>query len=240
MAGKYIINQTAGKRYIVLEEDAEKIEGGYFDTEGDWHDLSGPLDGDLVGRYVINETGGKRIIILQEDAEDIGGGYFEEDGTWISFVSSSYPITIMKGEPFFAIAAQDTSKPNNDPPYLVFNNSYRVSILGPDALGFPVTYGKSYRVTFNTEYTDLFAEFKYFNQSSYEQLANKEVVSVVNLGDTGWMNLNGSNTITFTPQIVDNMEPVAFWINLKRTSSGNVAFTDLNLLDPVTIEEIEL
>ena len=102
MTGKYIINQTAGKRYIILEEDAEKIEGGYFDTEGVWHDLSGPLDGDLLGKYVINETGGKRIILLEEDSDEIGGGYFDEDGTWhdfggFSFTLANYDATLTYG-----------------------------------------------------------------------------------------------------------------------------------------------
>ena len=41
MAGKYIINQTAGKRVIILDEDADKVEGGYFDTDGTWHDFGG-------------------------------------------------------------------------------------------------------------------------------------------------------------------------------------------------------
>lgn len=85
MSGRYIVNTTAGKRVIILEEDDEKIEGGYFDPEGVWHELSRPLDGDIIGKYVINETGGNRIILLQEDAEDIGGGYFDEEGTWYDF-----------------------------------------------------------------------------------------------------------------------------------------------------------
>jgi len=89
MAGRYIINQTAGKRYVILEEDAEKIEGGYFDTVGVWHELEGPLDGSIEGRYVINETGGKRVVLLQEDAEKIGGGYFDTEGTWVPFALPS-------------------------------------------------------------------------------------------------------------------------------------------------------
>ena len=42
MAGRYIINQTAGKRVVILDEDTDNVTGGYFDTEGNWHELSEP------------------------------------------------------------------------------------------------------------------------------------------------------------------------------------------------------
>lgn len=41
MAGRYIINQTAGKRVVILDEDNDKVEGGYFDTDGVWHSFGG-------------------------------------------------------------------------------------------------------------------------------------------------------------------------------------------------------
>lgn len=100
--GRYIVNTTAGKRVIILEEDSEKIEGGYFDEDGNWNELSGPLEGDLIGKYTINETGGKRIILLEEDADEIGGGYFDADGTWnefggFSFTLAEYDATLAYG-----------------------------------------------------------------------------------------------------------------------------------------------
>lgn len=41
MAGRYIINQTAGKRVVILDEDADKVEGGYFNTDGTWVPFGG-------------------------------------------------------------------------------------------------------------------------------------------------------------------------------------------------------
>lgn len=49
MEGRYIVNQTAGKRIIILDEDSEKIEGGYFETDGTWVPFGG---GDSGAVYV--------------------------------------------------------------------------------------------------------------------------------------------------------------------------------------------
>lgn len=115
MGGKYIVNQTAGSRVIILEENDESIQGGYFDTEGEWHELSGPLDGILEGRYVINETDGKRIVLLEEDAENIGGGYFEEDSTWVPFGSAwdlewDYTMGVLPSDAGFSINITGTAQ----------------------------------------------------------------------------------------------------------------------------------
>ena len=50
MAGRYIINQTAGKRVVILDEDNDKVEGGYFNTNGTWVPFGGDSSAVYVGK----------------------------------------------------------------------------------------------------------------------------------------------------------------------------------------------
>lgn len=57
MAGRYIINQTAGKRVVILDEDADKVEGGYFNTDGTWVPFGGDNDAVYIGKsFKIKDT----------------------------------------------------------------------------------------------------------------------------------------------------------------------------------------
>lgn len=237
MPGRYIINQTSGKRVVILEEDAEKIEGGYFDTEGVWHDLSGPVGGDLLGKYVINETGGKRIILLEEDADEIGGGYFDSDGTWMPFSSSSV-ITLKATDPGVGFGSFDVIKNTNTPPYISNQSLVRIHYLGADNHGVTVEAGKTYKFTFNVETCpDLYVGFRVFNQHAKDQVDALEAVTVTDTYDSGWV-ANTNGVITFTPPQVNGSDPVMLWFGAKKNAAGTVTFTGVDEIFDITVEEV--
>lgn len=66
MAGRYIINQTAGKRVVILDEDNDKVEGGYFNTDGTWV----PFGGDSGAVYV-----GKKFKVKASPDAAVGSSY---------------------------------------------------------------------------------------------------------------------------------------------------------------------
>lgn len=239
MAGRYIINQTAGKRYIILEEDAEKIEGGYFDTEGVWHDLSGPLDGDLLGKYVINETDGKRIILLEEDADEIGGGYFDTDGEWHSFKSPVFK-TITADNPGLGLYSIDTTKPNNDPPYTGGQTNNRLSYRGDTAQGLEIDASKHYKFTVTSELTNLYFAVDCFDETAAASLDAFQSVGNLHKTSTGWIDLEGGTEYTYIPpEIVYNSPPVRIMFSMKRGSGGNIPFSSVTDASPIIIEEVE-
>ena len=69
MPGRYIINQTSGKRVVILDEDADKVEGGYFDTDGTWHAFGSTEEGMI---YV-----GKSFKLKVPDASGLPSSYSE-------------------------------------------------------------------------------------------------------------------------------------------------------------------
>lgn len=66
MAGRYIINQTAGKRVVILDEDNDKVEGGYFNTDGTWIPFGG--DDGMVYK-------GKTFKIKADNEAIVGSAY---------------------------------------------------------------------------------------------------------------------------------------------------------------------
>ena len=233
MAGRYIINRTAGKRVIILEEDSEKIEGGYFDTDGEWKELSGPLNDPITPGYVINQTGGKRIILLEEDADEIGGGYFEEDGTWHDFgPSGPFPKTINATDPGIGIFGESLTKPANNPPYTT-EALNRVSYMGDSFQGLDIDGSKQYKFTFTN--ADLRPAFDFVNEDGALQMDNFQSVSSANKKWVTYANLT-DNYLIVTPPTINGKPSTRLVMTIKKYDDSN--FTDLSEVCPFTIEEV--
>lgn len=100
MAGRYIINQTAGKRVVILDEDNDKVEGGYFNTDGTWV----PFGGDSSAVYV-----GKKFKVKATPEAAIGSGNtvlpvfasLENGPTGKTYIVSMYVYSTKEVKPFF-------------------------------------------------------------------------------------------------------------------------------------------
>lgn len=142
-----------------------------------------------------------------------------------------YPTTLTDSSDFVGFGSYDVSKNTLDPPYIANTNHTRVHAMGTDELGYPVTYGKTYRITAKEAYA--FAAVL-FNEDGLAELEN--TAAVTNSTSISWTTMT-SNVGTFTPTLVNGKEPVRMWIIFKKDSAGSGTWTNLTDCVPIVIEE---
>lgn len=145
-----------------------------------------------------------------------------------------YPVTLTNSSDGVGFGSYDIIKNTMNPPYVANTNKSRVHCMGTDAEGYPVHYGKTYRITTQNSYS---FSLMIFNEDGLAQIENTEAVSSANIYDAG--NIIMTNNVgTFTPSLINNKEPICMWIVFKKDSAGTGKWSSLTSVTPITIEEI--
>ena len=148
-----------------------------------------------------------------------------------------YPKTLTETDPGVDFGAFDITKNTNTPPYVANSNKSRIHCLGENALGYPITMGKTYRITVpaGSAYA---VGIRSFNEDAVAQIEAVAAISAVNNYDSGWINFV-DDTCTFTPRMINGKDPLCMWLGFKKTSNGLGNWTEVSDMMPVIITEEE-
>lgn len=152
----------------------------------------------------------------------------------VTATASIYPLTLTDASDYVGFGSYDATKNTLTPPYVANTNNTRIHCMGENALGYPVTYGKSYRITTQNAYA---MGIVTFNEDGLAQIENIESVSASNRFDSGWINMT-SNIGTYTPDMINGKEPVCMWIGFKKDNAGTGRWDYVTDVTPITIEEL--
>lgn len=165
------------------------------------------------------------------------GGKTTTFNVTVTEVIPDYPKTITSSSDGVGFGSIDPTKPNNTPPYTGNSNKNRIRCYGSNALGYPVTEGKSYNISITTT---LHTEQPFvieFNEDGFAQLQSVSAVSSANFHEGNWESLT-NDSFTYTPSTINNKPAVAFWIGCRK-NTANATWSDLDdSIFPLTITEV--
>jgi hypothetical protein len=147
-----------------------------------------------------------------------------------------YPMTITDTSDGVGFGPIDKTKNTMIPPYVASSSNHRLHCIG-DNIGYPVNYGKTYKVTIQDATTTVGIVATCFNQAGKSQLENIQAVSSTNSNETTWLDVD-NQTFTFTPTLINGTEPVCMWLVFRR-SSENARWKAVTDMTPITIEELD-
>ena len=147
-----------------------------------------------------------------------------------------YPMTILATDDGNGFGTADATKPTNTPAYIGNTQATRIHAIGADNAGFPVQYGKSYKITLSNALGTEGLGGCVFNESGATKIENLQSLAP-DYQNFGWIDTS-DGYMTYTPPIaVNNSAPTGMWIWFRKNSS-NAAWSSYADIFPITIEEV--
>lgn len=175
---------------------------------------------------------------LTEGTSTITVTYLEKTTTFSVTVSSAslYPMSLTDASDGVDFGSYDISKNTMTPPYVANAINKRIHCMGTDAMGYPVTYGKTYTISVASGSVAYAVAIMVFNEDGVDQIENTQAVSASNTYDSGWLTLTDGE-YTVTPPMINSKEPLAMWLLFKKNSDGNGTWGNVSDITPITITE---
>lgn len=156
--------------------------------------------------------------------------------------TDTFSVTVSQPEyPKTILASSDgagfSGTTNNAPTYLeTWENKARVHLIGESKLGYPLQYGKSYRISISN-YAEQQIAIKSYKETARQAVINSENIPNGSYTDTSWKSMT-SGVYIFRPSSADY---VFMWIMFKKDGSGTSWTGDISSVEmfPITIEEID-
>ena len=187
---------------------------------------------ETVTTYTLSGT-------LEEGTSTITVSYGGKTTTFnVTVTAWIYPMTLTNASDGAGFGSYDATKNTNTPPYVANTNTTRIHFMGTDATGYPVQYGKRYKVSVASGAIAYAIGFFTFNEDGLAQINNVASIDAVNRADSGWLTLS-SGEYTFTPQTINDKEPVCMWFSFKKDSSGTGRWDAVSDITPLIIEELD-